>query len=122
MINTLLILVIVLTQIAIWSYTAVAGREIELLGQPQSKIFIHPFFLNVISFVSLYFLIDMNFFLLFAIYFLSTSIVVKFLIKLFYIVIFDGQISHNDYIIITISNVCISLSVVFFIIALILKF
>ncbi|NYI51112.1 ABC-type iron transport system FetAB permease component [Macellibacteroides fermentans] len=56
MTDILFILVIVLTQISIWSYVNVARREMDLFGKTWSRLIVAPFLLNVISYLSLYFL------------------------------------------------------------------
>ena len=80
MTDILFILVIVLTQISIWSYVNVARREMDLFGKTWSRLIVAPFLLNVISYLSLYFLVDMNKFLLFVIYFIISSTLIKYVI------------------------------------------
>lgn len=116
MTDILFILVIVLTQISIWSYVAVARREIDLFGESWTRLIVSPFLLNVISFLSLYFLVDMNKLLLFVIYFIISSTLIKFVINLLYEIILEGQICGNLHIIFKVSTICAILSIILFVI------
>lgn len=120
MTDTLFILVIVLTQISIWSYVAVASREMDLFGKSWTRLIVAPFLLNVISFLSLYFLVDMNKFLLFVIYFIISSTLIKFVINLLYEIVFKGQILINGPKIFKVSTICATLSIILFVLGIIL--
>lgn len=79
-----------------------------------------PFLLNVISYLSLYFLVDMNKFLLFVIYFIISSTLIKYVIDLLYEVIFKGQILINGHKIFKVSTICAVLSIILFVIGIVL--
>ena len=120
MTDILFILVIVLTQISIWSYVNVARREMDLFGKTWSRLIVAPFLLNVISYLSLYFLVDMNKFLLFVIYFIISSTLIKYVIDLLYEVIFKAQILINGHKIFKVSTICAVLSIILFVIGIVL--